>query len=40
MVDQARKVDVENSMSKKQWSTEEFQHVLAVHTEQVSLLLF
>ena len=35
MVDAARKVDVETSMAKKQWSTDEFQHVLTVHTEQV-----
>ena len=42
MVDAAKRVDVEGSMAKKQWSTEEFQHVLAVHTEQVilSTLLF
>ena len=35
MVDHARLVDVDSSMAKKQWSTDEFQHVLAVHTEQV-----
>ena len=35
MVDNARKVDVDSSMAKKQWSTEEFQHVLAIHTDQI-----
>ena len=35
MVDKARKVDVEGSMSSKKWSTDEFQHVLAIYSEQV-----
>ena len=35
MVDLACGVDVNSSMQKKMWSTEEFQHVLAIHTEQV-----
>jgi dynein heavy chain len=35
MVDRSRSVDVETSMATKKWSTDEFQHVLAIHTEQV-----
>ncbi|XP_023930267.1 dynein heavy chain 6, axonemal [Lingula anatina] len=35
MVEQARRMDVEGSMAKKQWSTDEFQHVLSIHTDQV-----
>lgn len=35
MVDKARKVDVEGSMAKRQWSTDEFQHVLAIHSDQI-----
>ena len=35
MVDGARQVDVEGSMAKKMWSTEEFQHILSIHTDQV-----
>lgn len=36
MVDLAGNVDVHESMMSRQWSTEEFQHVLAIHTDQVS----
>ncbi|XP_074663059.1 dynein axonemal heavy chain 6-like [Tubulanus polymorphus] len=36
MVDKARRVNVEESMSKKVWTPEEFHQVLATHTEQVN----
>ena len=35
MVNQARKMDVERSMQKHVWTTDEFLHVLRVHTDQV-----
>ena len=35
MVDQASKIDVEASMRTRTWSTDEFQHVLTIQTEQV-----
>ena len=35
MVEEARHVDVDGSMARKHWTTEEFHHVLAVHTNQV-----
>ncbi|XP_071080158.1 dynein axonemal heavy chain 6-like [Haliotis cracherodii] len=36
MVDQSRSMDVEESMAKRNWSTEEFNHVLAAHSEMVT----
>jgi len=39
MVDRARNVDVEGSMAQKKWSTDEFQHVLAVYTQQVHIFV-
>ena len=36
MVDTARKMDVESSMEKQQWTTDEFMHVLRIHTDQVT----
>ncbi|XP_077989551.1 dynein axonemal heavy chain 6-like [Glandiceps talaboti] len=36
MVDKARRVDVDSSMNKREWTTEEFHHVLSTHTEQIS----
>ena len=38
MVDKARRLDVPESMASKTWTTEEFQHVLAVHTSQVNVI--
>ena len=35
MVDQCKMLDVEESMSKKTWSTEEFNHVLRSYTDMV-----
>lgn len=35
MVDQARRVDVEQSMNQREWSTEEFHQVLLAHTDMV-----
>lgn len=35
MVDQSRKMNVDASMAKKAWSTEEFSQVLATHTEML-----
>ena len=35
MVDKAKKVDVDVSISEREWNTEEFYAVLNVHTEQV-----
>ena len=36
MVDKSVKVNVAESMARRQWSTEEFSTVLATHTEMVS----
>ncbi|XP_063958044.1 dynein axonemal heavy chain 6-like isoform X2 [Lytechinus pictus] len=36
MVDQARRVDVEGSLQKREWTTEEFNHVLSAHSEMVN----
>ncbi len=38
MVDEARSLDVEGSMAERHWSTNEFQHVLARHSDNVSHL--
>ena len=35
MVDLSRRVNVGESMANKSWTTDEFQHVLAVHTSQL-----
>ena len=40
MVERSRRVDVEGSMGKKMWNTDEFNHVLKVHTEQVRCLIY
>eukprot|EP00058_Branchiostoma_floridae_P021106 XP_002606596.1 hypothetical protein BRAFLDRAFT_72653 [Branchiostoma floridae] len=39
MVDKARRVDVDASMTQREWTTEEFHHVLSQHTEQVRSML-
>ena len=36
MVDKSVKVNVAESMSRRQWSTDEFSAVLSAHTEMVS----
>ncbi|XP_019625905.1 PREDICTED: LOW QUALITY PROTEIN: dynein heavy chain 6, axonemal-like [Branchiostoma belcheri] len=39
MVDKARRVDVDASMTQREWTTEEFHHVLSQHTEQVRSMM-
>ena len=39
MVHSARQVNVEHSMSKRSWTSEEFHHVLSTHTEMVIILI-
>ncbi|XP_070577565.1 LOW QUALITY PROTEIN: dynein axonemal heavy chain 6-like [Ptychodera flava] len=35
MVDRARRVNVDVSMDKREWTTEEFHHVLSTHSQQI-----
>jgi hypothetical protein len=40
MVDDARKLNVEDSMAYKPWSTEQFSGVLAKHSSEVCIMVY